>query len=122
MSNMNYKGLLSVTTIARAPLDIRCLSRRRIQNDILDQAFRSMIARHDDLQCLRHFPLHAFSVWPGLVRNAVGGATSTDNTTRCDSGRDVGSRLKYMDTPPSSIALTNCALPRRVCICWTALQ
>ena len=122
MSNVNYERLLSVTTIARVLLDIRCPSRHRIRNDIRDQAFASMIARHDDLQCLRHFPLHAFSVWPGLVSNFVREATSTDNTTRCDSGRDVGSRLKYMDTPPSSIALTNCALPRRVCICWTALQ
>ena len=65
---MNYKGLLLVTTIARIPLDIHCPSRRRIRDDILDQAFRRIFERHGDLQCLHHFPLRAFSVLPGFVR------------------------------------------------------
>jgi len=85
MSNMNYKGLLLVTTIARIPLDIHCPLHRSIRNDILDQAFRRMIGQHGDLQCLRRFPLHAFSVWPGFVSNNVRGATSTDNITRRDN-------------------------------------
>jgi hypothetical protein len=34
-----------------------------------------------------------------------GGRTSTDNTTRWDCSEDVRSRRKYIDTPPSSIAL-----------------
>ena len=111
-----------MTTIARIPLDIHCPARHRIPNDMLDQAFRHIIAQHGDLQCLHRFPLRAFSVWPGFVSNVMKGATSTDNTTRCDSRLDAGSRRKYMDMPPSSIALTNCALPRRICICSTALQ
>jgi hypothetical protein len=68
---MDYKGLSLVTMIARLPLDIRCPSRHRIRNDMLDQAFRRMIARHGDLQSLRRFPLRAFFVWPGLVSNVV---------------------------------------------------
>jgi len=121
MSNMNYKGLLSVTTIASAPLDIRCPS-HRIQDDMLDQAFQHIIVPHGDLQYLRRFPSHAFSVWPGFVRNVVRGATSTDKITRRESWLDIGSRRKYMETPPSSIALTNCALPRRISICSIALE
>ena len=118
---MNYKGLLSVTTSARAPLDIRCPS-HRIQNDMLDLAFQHIIVPHDDLQYLHRFPLRVFSVWPGFVSSAVRGATSTDNITRRDSWLDAGSRRKYMETPPSSMALTNCALPRRISICSIALE
>ena len=81
-----------MTTIERAPLDIHCPSRHRVQNDILDQAFRHMIARHGDLQCLHHFPSRAFSVWPGFVSSAMRVTTSTDNTTRRDSRLDAGSR------------------------------
>ena len=55
------------------PLDIRCPSLRRIRNDILDQAFRRIIERHGDLQCLRRFPLRVFSVLPGFVRNIIRG-------------------------------------------------
>ena len=51
-----------------------------------------------------------------------GGRTSTDNTTRCDCSGDVRSRRKYIDTPPSSIALIICTLPRRNSIFPTALQ
>ena len=80
-----HEGVLSVTTIARVPVDIRCPSRHRSRNDIYDEAFGSMIQRRGDLQCLRHIPLRVFSVWPGLVSSTVKGATSTDKTTRCDS-------------------------------------
>ena len=73
-----------MTAIGRIPLDIRCPSRHRIRNDMLDQAFRRMIARHGGLQWLRRFPLHAFSVLPGFVRTVVREATSTDNITRRD--------------------------------------
>ena len=83
MSNMNYKGLLSVTTIASAPLDIRCPS-HRIQDDMLDQAFQHIIVPHGDLQYLRRFPWRVFSVLPGLIKKAVSGVTSTDNITRRD--------------------------------------
>ena len=84
MSNMNYKGLLSVTSIERIPLDIRFPSRCRIQDDRLDQAFRHIFERRDDLQCLYLVPLCAFSVLPGFVRTVVRGVTSTDNITRRD--------------------------------------
>jgi hypothetical protein len=41
-----------------------------------------------------------------IVRDeGEGGRTSTDNTTRCDCSGEVWSRRKYMETPPSSIAL-----------------
>ena len=90
MSNMNDKGLLSATTTARRPLDIHCPSHYRIQSDIHDPAFQQMIARHGDLQCLRCFPWHVFSVWPGSVSNVMRGPTSTDNTTRRDSRVDAG--------------------------------
>jgi hypothetical protein len=122
MSDMNYKGLLLETMIARIPLDIRCPSRHRIRNDMLGQASRRRIGRHGDLQFLRRFPLRAFSVWPGFISNVVRRATSTDNITRRDSWLDDGSRRKYMEMPPSSIALTDCALPRRISICSRALQ
>ena len=48
-----------------------------------------------------------------------GGRISTDNTTRCDCSGDVLSRRKYIDTPPSSIALIICTLPRLI---WEAFQ
>jgi len=119
---MNYKGLLLVAMIARIPLDIRCPSHYRIRNDMLDQAFPHTIGQHGDLQYLHRFPSHAFSVWPGFVSNVIRGATSTDNITRHESWLEAGSRRKYMETPPSSIALTNCALPRCICICSIALE
>ena len=70
MSNMNYKGLLLETTIAKAPLDIHCPS-HRIQNDMLDPAFRHIIVPRGDSRCLHHFPSRAFSVWPGFLSNVV---------------------------------------------------
>ena len=60
-----------MTMITSIPLDIRCPSHHRILNDTLDQASRRMIVQHGDLQCLRHFPLRVFSVWPGFVSNIV---------------------------------------------------
>jgi hypothetical protein len=42
----------------------------------------------------------------GFVRDeSEGGRTSIDNTTRCDCSGEECSRRKYMETPPSSIAL-----------------
>ena len=49
------------------------------------------------------------------------GRTSTDKTTRWDSWLD-GSQRMAMDTPPSSIAVTRCALPRRTCMVVLALN
>lgn len=45
-----------------------------------------------------------------------GGHISTDNTTRCDRSGDVLTRRKYIDTPPSSIALIICILPTLICM------
>jgi len=82
MSNMNYKGLLSVMMIARIPLDIHCAFHCRTQNDMLDRAFQHIIGQHGDLRFLHRFPLHVFSVWPGFVSSVMRPATSIDNITR----------------------------------------
>ena len=62
-----------MTVIRRIPLDIHYPSRRRIQDDRLDQAFQRIFERHGDLLCLRRFPLRVFSVLPGLLGRFVRG-------------------------------------------------
>ena len=96
----------STQATRRIPLDSHFASRCRIQNDRFDQAFRRIFERHDDLPCLHRFPWHAFFFLPGCVRQVViWVVTSIDNTTRCDSWLDAGSLRKFMEMPPSSIAV-----------------
>ena len=55
-------------------------------------------------------------------RDGGGAGTSPGRITRRECGLDEGSRRKYIDTPPSSTALTICALPSRISIFSRALM
>ena len=57
-----------------------------------------------------------------MLGRLEGGGTSTDKTTRRDCCVDDGLRRKYIEMPPSSMAVTCCALPIRISILSRALQ